>query len=63
MTVLRWPNQRHRRVCGSSAGGLLAGFNVARQAEGLPLLALPAVTMMGALFHYVTHAEPSTSSP
>ena len=48
---------------GSSAGGLLAGLNVARQAEGLSLLTLPAVTMMGALFHYVTHAEPSTFQP
>ena len=48
---------------GSSAGGLLAGFNVARQAEGLPLLMLPAVTMMGALFHYITHAEPSNFQP
>ena len=48
---------------GSSAGGLLAGFNVARQAEGRPLLALPAVTMMGALFQYVTHAESSSFQP
>ena len=48
---------------GSSAGGLLAGFNVARQAEGRPLLALPAVTMMGALFQYITHAEPSSFQP
>ena len=48
---------------GSSAGGLLAGLNVARQAEGLSLLTLPAVTMMGALFHYITHAEPSSFQP
>ena len=48
---------------GSSAGGLLAGFNVARQAEGRSSLALPAVTMMGALFQYVTHAEPSSFQP
>ena len=48
---------------GSSAGGLLAGFNVTRQIEGRPLLALPAVTMMGALFQYVTHAEPASFQP
>ena len=48
---------------GSSAGGLLAGFNVTRQVEGRPLLALPAVTMMGALFQYVTHAEPASFQP
>ncbi len=48
---------------GSSAGGLLAGLNVARQAQGQTLLALPAATMMGALFKYITHADTSSFQP
>jgi methylenetetrahydrofolate--tRNA-(uracil-5-)-methyltransferase len=48
---------------GSTAGGLLAGVNAARVLGGLSPVALPAVTMMGALFHYVTHAEPVHFQP
>jgi len=48
---------------GSAAGGLLAGINAARLATGQAALALPPVTMMGALFYYVTHAEPAGFQP
>ncbi len=48
---------------GSTAGGLLAGINAARVLHGLSPLTLPPVTMMGALFHYVTHAEPAHFQP
>jgi methylenetetrahydrofolate--tRNA-(uracil-5-)-methyltransferase len=47
---------------GSTAGGLLAGLNAARVAQGLPPLTLPPTTMMGALFHYVTRTDPSDGS-
>jgi methylenetetrahydrofolate--tRNA-(uracil-5-)-methyltransferase len=39
------------------ATGLLAGLNAARLLQGQPLLELPADTMLGALCHYVTHAD------
>jgi methylenetetrahydrofolate--tRNA-(uracil-5-)-methyltransferase len=48
---------------GSTAGGLLAGLNAVRVARGQPPIVLPPTTMMGALFHYVTHAEPRTFQP
>lgn len=48
---------------GSTAGGLLAGLNAARVAQGLPLVRWPPTTMMGALFHYITHADPETFQP
>ena len=48
---------------GSAAGGLLAGVNLARVAAGLEPVIMPGVTMMGALFHYVTHAEPKAFQP
>lgn len=48
---------------GSTAGGLLAGLNAARIATGRAPLVLPPTTMMGALFHYVTHAEPAHFQP
>jgi len=48
---------------GSTAGGLLAGLNAARVARGLPPLHLPPTTMMGALFHYITHADPDAFQP
>jgi len=43
---------------GSAAGGLLAGINMARLLSGLEPVVMPRETMMGALFYYVTHAEP-----
>jgi methylenetetrahydrofolate--tRNA-(uracil-5-)-methyltransferase len=48
---------------GSTAGGMLAGINLARLVAGLEPVAMPGVTMMGALFHYVTHAEPKDFQP
>jgi methylenetetrahydrofolate--tRNA-(uracil-5-)-methyltransferase len=48
---------------GSTAGGWLAGVNTAKAAAGEPPLELPGVTMMGALFHYITHAEPKEFQP
>lgn len=48
---------------GSTAGGLLAGLNAARTILGQPLLTLPPTTMMGALFHYITHTAPEDFQP
>lgn len=42
---------------GNIATGLLAGVNAARLLTGQPLLNLPHETMLGALCHYVTHAD------
>lgn len=48
---------------GSTAGGLLAAINLTRLLDGLQPLTMPVETMMGALFHYVTHAEPKDFQP
>ena len=48
---------------GNAATGLLAGMNAMRLAQGRPLLVLPPTTMLGALCHYVTHAEPKHFQP
>src|SRR5215207_1796253 len=48
---------------GSTMGGLLAGINVARSLSGQSMLQLPRTTMIGALLHYVTHAEPDNFQP
>src|SRR5438552_2363063 len=42
---------------GNIATGLLAGWNAARLLQGQTPLELPATTMLGALCHYVTHAD------
>ncbi len=42
---------------GNIATGLLAGCNAARLLRGEPLLTLPPTTMLGALMHYITHAD------
>ena len=42
---------------GNIATGLLAGINATRLLKAEPLLTLPADTMLGALCHYVTHAD------
>src|SRR5687768_6249174 len=42
---------------GNIATGLLAGLNAARLHQEEPLLELPQTTMLGALCHYVTHAN------
>jgi len=48
---------------GSTASGLLAGLNAARVAGGRPPLVLPVTTMIGALIHYITHAEAGAFQP
>ncbi|MBI5839329.1 MAG: methylenetetrahydrofolate--tRNA-(uracil(54)-C(5))-methyltransferase (FADH(2)-oxidizing) TrmFO [Chloroflexi bacterium] len=42
---------------GNIATGLLAGMNAARLHQRKPLITLPQETMLGALCHYVTHAD------
>jgi len=42
---------------GNIATGLLAGWNAARRHYGQQPLTLPVTTMLGALCHYVTHAD------
>jgi methylenetetrahydrofolate--tRNA-(uracil-5-)-methyltransferase len=48
---------------GSIAGGLLAGLNAVRIAQELSPITFPTTTMIGALIHYITHAEPGTFQP
>ena len=48
---------------GNAGTGLLAGVNAARLLRNQHPVILPAVTMLGALCHYVTHAEAKTFQP
>jgi methylenetetrahydrofolate--tRNA-(uracil-5-)-methyltransferase len=48
---------------GSAAGGLIAGLNAARLVRGQEPIVLPRTTMLGALMHYITHAEPQGFQP
>ncbi len=48
---------------GNAATGWLAGLNAARLLRGASPLTLPPTTMLGALCHYVTHAEPKEFQP
>ncbi len=48
---------------GNAATGLLAGLNAARLMRGASPLTLPPSTMLGALCHYITHAEPKDFQP
>jgi len=48
---------------GNVATGLLAGINMARHLDGAPPITLPPTTMLGALAHYVTHAEAKHFQP
>ena len=48
---------------GNIATGLLAGVNLGRHLRREPLLVLPCQTMLGALCHYVSHAEARTFQP
>jgi methylenetetrahydrofolate--tRNA-(uracil-5-)-methyltransferase len=41
----------------STAMGLLSGINAHRYANGMPTLAPPPMTAMGALVHYITHSQ------
>jgi methylenetetrahydrofolate--tRNA-(uracil-5-)-methyltransferase len=47
----------------ATAGGWLAGTNAARLALGLPTIALPVTTMMGALFDFISSASPKHFQP
>jgi methylenetetrahydrofolate--tRNA-(uracil-5-)-methyltransferase len=48
---------------GNAASGWIAGVNAARAILGEPQLILPQTTMLGALCHYITHAEPKDFQP
>jgi methylenetetrahydrofolate--tRNA-(uracil-5-)-methyltransferase len=48
---------------GSVASGLVAGLNAARLAAGQPPLTFPATTMVSALCHYISHADPASFQP
>jgi methylenetetrahydrofolate--tRNA-(uracil-5-)-methyltransferase len=48
---------------GSTMGGLIAGINMARLLQGQTPMTLPPTTMIGALLHYITHAEPKEFQP
>lgn len=48
---------------GNVATGLLAGINLARVLDGKPAWVVPQTTMLGALSHYVTHADPKDFQP
>ncbi len=45
------------------ASGLLAGVNAARIHHGQEPMVLPETTMLGALAHYVSHADPKDFQP
>ncbi len=48
---------------GNAATGLLAGMNAVRALRDEPLLTLPPSTMLGALCHYITHADAKHFQP
>jgi len=48
---------------GNVATGLVAAVNLARHFNGQSAWVLPQTTMLGALCHYVTHAEPEHFQP
>ena len=48
---------------GNVATGLVAAINLARQLDGKSAYILPGTTMIGALCHYITHAEPKHFQP
>ena len=48
---------------GNIATGLLAGINAARLLQGMEPMTLPPESMLGALCHYITHAELKNFQP
>lgn len=48
---------------GNAGTGLVAGINAARLIQGQAPLVFPPTTMLGALCHYVTHADPKDFQP
>ena len=47
----------------AAAGGCLAGINAARLILGQELVTIPATTMMGALFEFISSASPKSFQP
>jgi methylenetetrahydrofolate--tRNA-(uracil-5-)-methyltransferase len=47
----------------SSATGLIAGMNLARLSDGLPPVLPPPTTMLGALYRYISEADPAHFQP
>ena len=47
----------------AAAGGCLAGINAARLALGQELVTIASTTMMGALFEFISSAEPKSFQP
>jgi methylenetetrahydrofolate--tRNA-(uracil-5-)-methyltransferase len=43
--------------------GVLAGINLARRLEGLPIAVPPATTMLGGLYRYIAEADPQHFQP
>lgn len=48
---------------GNVATGVIAAINMAQHLNDAPLWTLPGTTMLGALCHYVSHAEPKHFQP
>jgi methylenetetrahydrofolate--tRNA-(uracil-5-)-methyltransferase len=48
---------------GNIASGLLAGINAAKVIKGLAPITLPDTSMLGALCHYITHADEKDFQP
>ena len=48
---------------GNAATGYVAGLNAARQRAGESLVVFPHETMIGALCHYITHADSKSFQP
>ncbi len=48
---------------GNAATGLVAGINAARLLLSQALVTLPETSMLGALCHYITHADPKDFQP
>ena len=48
---------------GNVATGLVAALNMARTLQSKPAWVIPLTTMLGALCHYITHAEPKHFQP
>lgn len=47
----------------SAASGMLAGINLAHVVKGEPVITPGAETMIGAMSHYITHADPDHFQP
>jgi methylenetetrahydrofolate--tRNA-(uracil-5-)-methyltransferase len=48
---------------GNVATGLVAGINAAHAMQGQALIELPPTTMLGALCHYISHADAKDFQP